>query len=75
MELVHGLGHAKVRTEEQRQVAKQVKVQTGRHVGNLVEIISGIDINQPLVETGAAFLSDNDLVKIVSSPYIKKIIL
>jgi len=57
------------------QRAKQVKVQTGRHVGNLVEIISGIDINQPLVETGAAFLSDNDLVKIVSSPYIKKIIL
>jgi HlyD family secretion protein len=57
------------------QRAKQVKVQTGRHVGNLVEIISGLDIDQPLVATGAAFLSDNDLVKVVSSPNSKKITL
>lgn len=39
-------------------------MKTGRRVGNLVEIISGIEPNQQLVATGGAFLSDNDLVKI-----------
>jgi HlyD family secretion protein len=47
-----------------KKIAKQVKVKTGRRVGNLVEIISGIEPNQQLVATGGAFLSDNDLVKI-----------
>lgn len=45
---------------------QQVKVQTGRRIGNLVEIISGLEPNQQLVATGGAFLSDRDLVKVVS---------
>jgi HlyD family secretion protein len=53
-----------VNNENGNKVAKQIKVKTGRRVGNLVEIISGIDANESLVATGGAFLSDNDLVKI-----------
>jgi HlyD family secretion protein len=43
----------------------QVKVQTGRRIGNLVEIISGLNANQNIVASGGSFLSDNDLVKVV----------
>lgn len=53
-----------VKNENGKKIAKQIKVQTGRRTGNLVEIISGITANQQLVATGGAFLSDNDLVKI-----------
>ncbi|MDI1362179.1 efflux RND transporter periplasmic adaptor subunit [Methylotenera sp.] len=55
-----------------KKIAKQVKVKTGRRVGNLVEIISGIEPNQQLVATGGAFLSDNDLVKIAPQANTKK---
>jgi hypothetical protein len=54
-----------VKTTDGKQVAKQIKVQTGRHMGNLVEVISGITSKQMLVATGSAFLSDNDIVKVV----------
>ena len=56
-----------------KKIAKQIKVKTGRRVGNLVEIISGIEPNQQLVATGGAFLSDNDLVKIATQANTKKI--
>jgi HlyD family secretion protein len=45
----------------------QVKVQTGKRVGNLVEIVSGITSDQSIVASGGAFLSDNDTVKVVSA--------
>ncbi len=55
-----------IKTDHGKQIAKQIKVQTGRRIGNLVEIISGITPQQMLVATGGAFLSDNDLVKVVT---------
>jgi RND family efflux transporter MFP subunit len=61
-----------VKNENGNKVAKQMKVKTGRHVGNLVEIVSGIEPNQQLVATGGAFLSDNDLVKIAPQTNVKK---
>jgi len=54
-------------TDHGKKIAKQIKVQTGRHIGNLVEIVSGITPHQMLVSSGGAFLSDNDIVKVVSA--------
>lgn len=44
---------------------KQLKVQTGRLVGNQVEIVEGVKAEDRLVASGAGFLSEGDLVKIV----------
>ncbi len=51
--------------DRDNKTVQQVKVQTGRRIGNLVEIVSGLKSNQQLVAAGGAFLSDRDLVKIV----------
>jgi HlyD family secretion protein len=61
-----------VKTVNGKKLAKQIKVKTGRRVGNLVEIVSGLEPNQQLVATGGAFLSDNDLVKIAPQAGVKK---
>jgi RND family efflux transporter MFP subunit len=42
----------------------QVKVQTGRLLGDQVEILSGIKPEDKLVATGGGFLSDGDLVRV-----------
>jgi RND family efflux transporter MFP subunit len=44
---------------------KQVKVQTGRLVGNQVELVEGVKLEDRLVASGAGFLSEGDLVKVV----------
>jgi RND family efflux transporter MFP subunit len=46
---------------------KQVKVQTGRLVGNQVELVEGVKLEDRLVASGAGFLSEGDLVKVVES--------
>ena len=48
----------------------QIKVQTGRVVGDQVEIRSGVTPQDQLVESGGSFLSEGDLVRVVagSSP-------
>jgi RND family efflux transporter MFP subunit len=46
--------------------ASQVKVQTGRIVGDRVELLSGIKPEDKLVVSGSGFLSDGDLVKVVN---------
>jgi RND family efflux transporter MFP subunit len=43
----------------------QLKVQTGRVVGEQVEIQSGVKPEDQLVASGGSFLSDGDLVKVV----------
>jgi RND family efflux transporter MFP subunit len=43
----------------------QLKVQTGRVVGEQVEIQSGVKPEDHLVASGGSFLSDGDLVKVV----------
>jgi HlyD family secretion protein len=45
----------------------QLKVKTGAMVGDRVEILSGVTLEQKLVASGASFLSDGDLVKVVDS--------
>jgi RND family efflux transporter MFP subunit len=47
--------------------AAQVKVQTGRVVGDQIEIQSGVKAEDKLVASGASFLSDGDLVKVVEA--------
>lgn len=43
----------------------QVKVQPGRRQGEWVEVLSGLADQAQVVATGAAFLADGDLVKVV----------
>jgi RND family efflux transporter MFP subunit len=43
----------------------QVKVQTGRRLGDRVEILDGIGPDATLVVSGAGFLNEGDLVKVV----------
>ena len=45
----------------------QIKVQTGRIVGDQIEIQSGVTPEDKLVASGGSFLSDGDLVKVVES--------
>ena len=45
----------------------QVKVQTGRLLGDQVEILSGNKPEDKLVATGGGFLSDGDLVRVVDA--------
>lgn len=45
----------------------QLKVQTGRVVGDQVEIQSGVKAEDRLVASGGGFLSDGDLVKVVDA--------
>lgn len=53
---VHGSGQALFKVA-------QVKVETGRRQGNLIEI-KGLDPNTQVVDTGAGFLTDGDTVKL-----------
>ena len=46
----------------------QVKVQTGRLAGEQLEIVSGLATDARIVATGAGFLNDGDLVRVVDSP-------
>jgi len=45
----------------------QVKVQTGRRLGDRVEVISGLKPDAELVASGAGFLNDGDLVNKVAA--------
>ena len=47
--------------------ASQIKVQTGRVVGDQVEIRSGVTPQDQLVESGGSFLSEGDLVRVVAA--------
>lgn len=51
-------------TDDQAPVT-QVKVQLGRRTGDRFEILSGINPDDRLVASGAAFLADGDTVKVV----------
>ncbi|MDP3700592.1 MAG: efflux RND transporter periplasmic adaptor subunit [Hylemonella sp.] len=46
----------------------QVKVQTGRLVGERLELLSGLRPDERVVASGAGFLSDGDLVRVVPTP-------
>lgn len=46
----------------------QRKVQTGRTLGDQVEILAGLQLDDRLVASGASFLSEGDLVRVVDGP-------
>ena len=54
-----------MRVEANNKVS-QVKLQTGRRVGDLVEITQGANASERYVASGAAFLADGDTVKVVA---------
>jgi HlyD family secretion protein len=45
----------------------QVKLQTGRRIGDSVEITQGAKTGERFVASGAAFLADGDTVKVVAA--------
>lgn len=45
--------------------ASQRKVQTGRRVGDRVEVLEGVNADEPVAVQGAGFLNEADLVKVV----------
>jgi len=46
----------------------QVKVQTGRLAGDRIEVTGGLPADARVVASGAGFLNDGDLVRIVEAP-------
>jgi len=46
----------------------QLKVATGRRLGDRVEIVGGLAADAPIVVTGAGFLNDGDLVRNIATP-------
>ncbi|WP_296947256.1 efflux RND transporter periplasmic adaptor subunit [uncultured Massilia sp.] len=45
----------------------QVKVTTGRRLGERIEVVGGIQADTPVVTSGAGFLNDGDLVRNVAA--------
>jgi HlyD family secretion protein len=45
----------------------QLKVQTGRRVGDQIELLAGVTPQDRLVASGASFLSEGDVVRVVES--------
>ncbi|MFG6441040.1 efflux RND transporter periplasmic adaptor subunit [Roseateles sp. LKC17W] len=48
--------------------ALQTKVDVGRQAGDRIEIVRGLQGDERVVASGVAFLSDNDLVRVVGQP-------
>jgi len=46
----------------------QAKVGVGRRVGDRIEVTSGLDAGSRVVASGAGFLADGDLVRVVDTP-------
>jgi RND family efflux transporter MFP subunit len=46
-------------------IAKRVSVQTGRLIGERVEVVAGLDLGDRVVTEGAAWLDDNEAVRVL----------
>ena len=46
----------------------QAKLQTGRRVGDAVEVLQGARVGERFVASGAAFLTDGDTVRLLNTP-------
>lgn len=46
----------------------QLRIQTGRIIGDRIEIISGLNPSDSIVSSGAGFLNDGDRVRVLNSP-------
>jgi RND family efflux transporter MFP subunit len=60
-------GFSYVYTVGENNKVSQIKVQTGRRVGERVEITGGLASNTRVVASGAGFLGDGDTVKVVNA--------
>lgn len=45
---------------------KQIKIEIGQRYQNFIEVLSGLSIDDKIIATGAAFLSDGDTVKVIN---------
>lgn len=61
-----GFNHLLVLQPDQR--VSQLKIQTGRRVGERVEVLTPLPADARVVVQGAGFLNDGDLVKVVDVP-------
>ena len=61
-------GFAYVFTVSTENKVMQSKVEVGRRVGDRIEILAGLPADARLVESGAGFLSDGDVVRVVETP-------
>jgi RND family efflux transporter MFP subunit len=61
-----GFGYVFLVNPDQR--VSQVKVQTGRIVGDRIEVQSGLAADARIVASGAGFLNDGDLVRLADNP-------
>lgn len=61
-----GFNHLLLLQPDQR--VQQLKVETGRRVGDRVEITSPLPADAQVVVEGAGFLNDGDLVRVVEAP-------
>jgi RND family efflux transporter MFP subunit len=61
-------GFSYVFTLDETDHARQRKVQTGRRFGDRIEIRDGLKPDAVLVTSGAGFLNDGDLVRVVNPP-------
>lgn len=60
-------GHASVFVVDSKNIAKQVRVTTGRRRQERVEILTGLTKDASVVDRGAGFLADGDMVKVVTA--------
>lgn len=61
-------GHASVFSLEAGNKVRQVRVSTGRRRDGRVEILSGLNANARVVDSGAGFLTDGETVRVVAAP-------
>ncbi len=65
-----GFSYVFVLREREGGTAKvaQLKVETGRRLGEHVEIVTDLDPAAQIVARGAAFLTDGDVVRVTDAP-------
>jgi len=61
-------GHPYVFTVDARKAAHRVRVRTGTRVDGAIEVVDGLKAGDAVVEEGAGFLGDGDIVRVVDAP-------
>ncbi|RNF83665.1 efflux RND transporter periplasmic adaptor subunit [Montanilutibacter psychrotolerans] len=61
-------GHAYVFTADDGRTVRRLRVRTGSRVDGRVEILEGLKAGMRVVNQGAGFLGDGDLVRVIATP-------
>ena len=64
--ILYDNGQAYVLTIDDTNIVHRANVSLGLRSGDVVEIVSGLDLNQRIVGSGAAFLQDGDEVRLIA---------